>query len=376
MLFLGGSFTKAIDPSTGASRGYQNLAAVDDRTGKLVGSFAPHTFNGMVYAVAVDIPANLLYVGGNFTTVDGSAVAADHLAAFDITSGARIPSFAAQVDASVRALVYDGSTNRLYLGGRFTAVQQQQRAHLAAVDPVSGALSADFDPPVLGWTETPASRLTEVRALTVGADASGRPSLYVGGHFDTVDGRPQQSLVRVDLATGALDAGFLPQVDAAADDDLQAVDKILWLDSTSAGGPGIVVAQAGHLNRAYRFDLAGHRTWYLRPNGDVQTAVLYGNVVYLGGHFRCIAAGGGGSSCYSHTGTYANRTHIAAVNVSTGAILSSFRPQMDPKTKPYYFGVWNLRITSGGRLWAAGVFKAVTYQGRTYNRPKLAAFQA
>ncbi len=375
LLFLGGTFTKALDPTTNRSASYQNLVAVDDRTGNLVTTFPAHTFNGTIYAAALDMAANRLYVGGDFTTVDGSSLAAGHVAAFDMTTGALARAFNVQANGSVRCLIYDGGTGLLYVGGRFTSVQAQPRARLAAVNPVIGALSTSFVPPAMSWTETSLAYLGDVRALTIGADTSGHRMLYVGGHFDNVGGARRLSLVRVDAYTGALDTRFAPTLDASPGDDLQAVDKIAWLDGTQDGKAGIVVGQAGHLNRAYRFDLVGGRAWTLKPNGDVQTAALYGSVVYLGGHFRCVAGGEVDSSCYSRTGTFADRVHLAAVNVTTGAVLAGFAPQMNPRTQPYYFGVWNLRVTSGGRLWAAGAFKAVTYGGSTWNRPKLAAFQ-
>lgn len=375
VLFLGGTFTKAFDPSTNRSVSYQNLVAVDDRTGNPVTTFRPHTFNGMIYAAAVDMAANLVYVGGDFTAVDGSSLAAGHVAAFDMTTGALASAFNVQANGSVRCLIYDGGTGLLYVGGRFTSVQAQPRARLAAVNPVSGTLSSSFVPPAMSWTETSLAYLGDVRALTIGADATGRRMLYVGGHFDNVGGLQRLSLVRVDAYTGALDTSFAPTLDASPGDDLQAVDKIIWLDGTQDGRTGMVVGQAGHLNRAYRFDAAGKRVWTLKPDGDVQTAALYGSVVYVGGHFRCVAGGDSASSCYSRTGTFADRVHLAAVNVTTGGVLPGFAPQMNPKTQPYYFGVWNLRVTSGGTLWAAGAFKAVTYGGSTWNRPKLAAFQ-
>jgi hypothetical protein len=375
-LFLAGSFTELTSPGTGATAAYQNLAAVDDRTGTLVSGFQPHTFNGMIYAAAVDLAANLLYVGGDFTDVDGSAVAADHVAAFDMTTGARAAGFDVQANASVRALVYDGSTHLLYLGGRFSTVQAQDRQRLAAVDPVNGAVSATFVPPAISWTESPTTGSpADVRALTIGADQSGRRMLYVGGHFDTVAAVRHQSLIRVDAATGTLDTGYTPAIDATANDPLQAVDKIIWLDGSQDGIPGLIVAQAGHTNRAYRFGIAGRIRWYLKPNGDAQTAALYGGVVYLGGHFRCVAGGDAVSTCFGdRVGTVATRVHISAVSLASGAILPDFTPQLNPRTQPYYFGVWNLRITAGGTLWATGVFKAVTYAGKTYDRPKVAAF--
>jgi hypothetical protein len=225
-----------------------------------------------------------------------------------------------------------------------------------------------FVPPTIAWS---GSNTPDVRTLAFGADASATPSLYVGGHFDTVNGAAHMSVIRVNAATGALDTSFAPSLDVTADDPLQAADQIAWVDSTQDGTAGIVVAQAGHTNRAYRFDLSGtRRLWYMTPNGDMQTVVLSGTTVYLGGHFTCVATFP--SSCYSTGGI--TRIHIAAADLTTGAIDTTFKPRMDPSSAPYFYGVWSLEVAADGTLWAGGVFMQVTVNGTGYPRPKLAAF--
>jgi hypothetical protein len=131
-----------------------------------------------------------------------------------------------------------------------------------------------------------------------------------------------------------------------------------------------LVAQAGHTNRAYRFDTTGKRLWSLLPNGDIQTVALSGSTVYFGGHFTCIATAS--PSCSNGGGV--TRIHIVAVDLTTRAIDTTFKPRMDPSSAPYFLGVWTLELTADGTLWAGGVFKQVTISSKTYSRPKLAAF--
>jgi hypothetical protein len=204
----------------------------------------------------------------------------------------------------------------------------------------------------------------------MGANANGSAALYVGGHFDTADGAAHMSLIRVNPTTAALDTTFAPKLDFTADDSLQLVDGIVWVNGSHDGTPSIVVAQAGHVNRAYRFDTSGNRIWSVMPDGDMQAVALSGNTLYFGGHFMCIATAS--PSC-THGGGV-TRVHIAAIDLTTHALDTTFKPRMDPSKAPYFYGVWSVEMAADGTLWAGGVFKQVTINSKSYSRPKLAAF--
>jgi hypothetical protein len=230
---------------------------------------------------------------------------------------------------------------------------------------------SSFAGPSITWTETSKTAATEVRTLALGADAAGNAVLYAGGHFDTVGGRPHESLARLSAGSGALDDTFAPALDAPTPDDLQAVDKILWIPASADGTAGIVVAQAGHINRAYRFTTSGGRVWTQKPDGDVQTAAVSGSTVYFGGHFQCDSTGTG--SCLVGKAGGFKRVHLVAVDLTSGAIDTGFAPSLTPKIQPYYYGVWSLMVDSNGALWAGGVFTTV-FADKSYSRPKLAVF--
>jgi hypothetical protein len=204
-----------------------------------------------------------------------------------------------------------------------------------------------------------------VRTLAVGVN-----SLYVGGRFDTVNGSTRNSLIRVGLSKGHLDSSFSPHLYVRSTDTYQEVYKIVYLAPPSYTA-GIVVAQAGHYNRAYRFNTDGSQRWTVSANGDYQAAAVRGGTVYLGGHFTCVAQASG--SCYTNAAHY-TRVHLAAFSVTTGAIDHTFGPRLSPTKKPYYWGVWTLRVASGGTLWAGGSFRLVKTSTNTYVRPKLAGF--
>lgn len=370
ILYAVGDFTQAINNTNTMSKPYNDLVAIDETTGGVVTTFAAHTFNGRINAVAVDPATHRVYVGGAFTRVDGSGTHAQHAAAFDGTTGALL-NFDLRAGGPVDALLL--GNGMLYAGGQFTSVGGTSSTALAAVDPTTGALVTTFTPPTIAWSGT---NKPDVRTLALGNDAHGAPALYVGGHFDSAGGTAHMSVIRVDPVTGGLDSSFAPKIDATTystgPDPLQAADGIVWVDGSQGGSPGIVVAQAGHTNRGYRFDIDGNPLWKLTPDGDMQAVALSKGTVYFGGHFRCVATAP--SSCYTTGGV--TRVHIAAFDVNTGVVDPNFTPAMNPSNAPYFYGVWSLEVTSNGSLWAGGVFAQVGSGGKTYKRPKLAVFPA
>lgn len=135
-----------------------------------------------------------LYIGGKFTAVDGSP--AVRLAALDAATGVRDTTFRADVNGEVHALATDGTT--VFVGGKFTTVAGVARANLAAVSP-SGQVLATFRP-------NPSS--------TVEALAYVDGTLYVGGSFASISGVKRRYLAAVDPVTGALRTGFDPRPNA------------------------------------------------------------------------------------------------------------------------------------------------------------------
>ncbi len=376
-VYLAGAFTALVNPSTGATLPYQNVAALDEASGQPVTGFAAHTIDGTAYALAAAPDGSSLYIGGSFSGVDGVAGTA-RLVALDPATGAVQP-FPAAVPNTVRTilpLLPAGAVwpagGKVYIGGSFASVQNKPRKRVAALDPVTATVDPTFlASPVAYDTKT------DVRSLAFGLGADGvTPRLYLAGHFDTVGGDPHASLAAVDPSTGAVDPTFTPVVDQSPNDPLQAGDQVLPVDSAGGTRPaGVLLGQAGHWNRAYRFSLTGARAWTFSPDGDVQAVAISGTNVYLGGHFVCV------QYCYDGNATNdVTRTHIAAVSytsVSNGApvVDSTWSPALTPTFAPYYYGVWSLWVAGNGDLWAGGAFKYVVSGGRTYAQPKLTVFR-
>ena len=163
-----------------------NLLAYNLTTGALVGTWAPK-LNGPAYVITASPDGTKLYVGGDFTTVDGSAYA--RFVALNRSTGARVAGFAsANPNGSVKSITATAST--VYLGGSFNTVKGNARPRLAAVNASTGAL--------LSWRVTADY---PVEALTMSPDNS---RVIVGGRFTNLSGVQARGSGAVSASTGAV----------------------------------------------------------------------------------------------------------------------------------------------------------------------------
>ena len=130
--------------------------------------------NGRVYAMAASEDGSTLYLGGEFTTVDGAARA--RLAAVDATTGALITGWKANAPGEVSALAVSGY--RLYVGGLFKKIDVSRH-------PAGWPRSA---PPAASWT--PASRRDRSQGQLFGRLSPDGQRLYAGGRFTTAARKP------------------------------------------------------------------------------------------------------------------------------------------------------------------------------------------
>ncbi|GAB3350740.1 PKD domain-containing protein [Modestobacter lapidis] len=188
-VYATGSFTNARP--AGAPAGTQttpraNLVAFDIRTGELVTGF-DHTLNGQGRTITASPDGTRIYVGGDFTTVDG--VARGHVAAFDVATGALVPGFAPTLNRAVYSLTATDSL--VYAGGNFTSAGGQSRTRLAAFDAGNGSVTP--------WAPTANNT---VRGMVI--DPTGTRVVF-GGQFDQVNGATAIALASVDLSGGNMD---------------------------------------------------------------------------------------------------------------------------------------------------------------------------
>ena len=182
-LYVGGRFAHL----GGMAR--SNLGAVDLRTG-VVPTWDP-AVNDAVIGFALD--GSTLYVGGLFTQAKGSGSELSprgHAAAFDAVTGELLP-WDPRANDWVGTLVPEA--RRIYLGGGFSRIADEQRPGLAAMDRMTGTLDS-WNP----WLSDYDDR-AYVSALAV---AGGE--VYVGGRFQFLVDDWRYDFGVVDAVTGGL----------------------------------------------------------------------------------------------------------------------------------------------------------------------------
>jgi hypothetical protein len=247
-LYVGGDFTSVT--AKGRTQTRNRLAAIDARTGQLL-NWTPAA-DGRVKALVVS--GSSVYVAGDFATVGGQR--RDSLARLDATTGAVSSTFRHSIGG--RPFAVAAGNGRLYVGGTITSVDGQARGRLAAFNLTSGALDPAWKPAVD----------SQVEAITV---ASGR--IYVGGRFGRVNNTSGYGrLVALEPATGRIVPGFKPNSRVNA-------------NAITVKGSQIYTANGGQGGTATAYSTSGALKWTATFDGDAQAVAVFGDTVYVGGHF-------------------------------------------------------------------------------------------
>jgi PKD repeat protein len=250
------------------------LLAYNLTTGVMISSFTP-TPNAQVRSISIAPDGSRIYVGGNFTTING--VTHNRIAALDPTTGAPISSFTAGTNGDVTAVDIAGSS--LYVGGSFTAANASggksvARGRSAAFATGTGAL--------LPWA--PNAIDGYVRAIVVSPDVS---QVVLGGSFTTMNGSsdPGYGLADVDATTGAL-LPFAVNDALVRDAGANASIMSLYTDGDSVYGTGYVAsAQGGNLEGTFRASWNGGAvSWIESCHGDTYSVAELNNVIYTASH--------------------------------------------------------------------------------------------
>lgn len=171
-------------------------------TPQLVGSTAlpAPQINGVVWDQVV--VGNTVYAVGNFTKARPSGSPAgsnevdrSNMLAYDLTTGVLIPGFnPGAINGEIKAVTASADGSRIYIGGLFTKVGDQDHYRVAAVNPTTGAVSSTFKPVVNNGIVT-----------SLAATANG---LFIGGNFSSVKyntvSYARSSLAAVNPSTGAI----------------------------------------------------------------------------------------------------------------------------------------------------------------------------
>jgi trimeric autotransporter adhesin len=309
-VYLGGSFT-SVD---GTAR--NRLAACDAATGNLL-SWNPNA-NNVVRALKVSPAGTRVYVGGDFSAVGGAA--RSRVAALNPTSGAAF-SWSPYVNDQVKAITTSNSGATVYLGGDFDSAEGAGRRHLASFNATSGNLTS-LKPTISNGT----GNFATVLAMDVSADGN---TLYFVGDFALVNGASRRNGAAVSSGIGTLRA-WSPASTAgiAADVTVSASGNTVFVGGRASGG----------YIQAYGPNVGGTPVWNVGTNGDVEAVVVSSSTVYVGGHFTSIGGGG--------------RGHLAALRASGGTV-DPWNPGANG-----VFGAFGAAIT-GSRVAFGGEFTVV-----------------
>ena len=406
---------------TEASR--DGLAAFDAVTGVVDPNFDPrietdgvHSEDEAVYTLAV--AGGKVYAGGYFFKVNAgqpTEAQRDHLAAFDADTGVVDANFDAGLDRGMWSLAVGGG--KLYAGGYFDMVNkgqatQRKRPALAAFDPASGVVDASFDAGIAGG---------DLRVDTL-ALAGGR--LYAGGGFDVVNQgqateAARRNMAAFDPSTGAVDPSFVPNVDALVRCLTVSAGKVYACGFFNVVNQGAATqatrhfvaafdAASGQVDAGFDPDVDANvgtvavsggkayisgpfslRDWYDRENvaafdattlkvdldfdprvriiaGHPLALVLGGGRLYVGGTFTTVNDG---------KATQATRNNLAAFELTNGTVVAGFDPNLN--TDPIFNASVGQLAYADGKLYAGGTFTKVNQgQPTAETRNRIAAFDA
>ncbi len=272
-VYVAGQFTTARPAGAAAGTATvarSNLLAYDLGTGNLITSWAP-TLNGPAYVISASADGTRLYVGGDFTLVNGSGQ--NRFAVLNRSTGARISGFAG-ANAAVRAIA--STTSTIYIGGNFNTVAGTTRYRLAAMSATTGAL--------LTWKVSAQSQ--QVETIVLSPDKS---RLIVGGRFTSLGGIAA-------LGSGAVSASTAAVLPWAANKVIQdwgygAGIMSLTTDGTLVYGSGFAFirdsSSAGNLEGVFAANpKTGEIVWVEDCHGDTYSVFANpgGDSIYSVGH--------------------------------------------------------------------------------------------
>ncbi|GLY28696.1 fibrinogen-like YCDxxxxGGGW domain-containing protein [Kineosporia sp. NBRC 101731] len=355
------------------------------------------------------------YVAGKFRYVkhgaDGEQIEQSYLAAFDVDTGEWREDFRPTLDATAWSLAASPDGTKLFVGGEFTNVNGvAQTEGVAALDPDTGA-------PVAGWRAYAAYEGTDtpnVRSIDVQGDW-----LYLGGRFNRVAGGTTmdapltlRSMARTNLTDGTPDGAWKPHVDGTVFelDASEQGDRVYLVGnfnnvnfspspmqgvvSTEDGAanvpglsPSVVAAGSGTSTYQQTILEVGQDVWQggsqhiLSKYGRDAYNFISGNITRNGGDFQALAEKDGViyGACHCLNFTYSGTTSYsspitAATDVNSIRFIGAWDEQTGAFIPQFYvsslsarndMGPWALENGPDGCLWFGGDFTAGSYTGTT-----------
>lgn len=343
-LWVGGDFT-SVD---GQPR--LRLARLDATSGAL--QAAGQGFDQPVHDLELDSSSGTLYAVGAFSKsgpADGVLTTSKpRLAAIDTATNALLPWGVGSVSGTIFTARLDGDGS-LYIGGSFTLKPEKSRpAVLARVDVATGDIAH-----VVPFYATP-------RSLTVPAvDGGGvrvllddaATGLFVAGDFSDYGTVNQRNLVAFDLATGAIDRDFAPDVDGPVFTvKANATNDAVFIGGEFESVSGVTRKDLAKVSLATG---AVDPAFEANANAYVKDMALSpdGSRLYVGGAFDSLTSFGVQELVYK----------LAAVDTTTGGLVPGYAiPLTEPTNTQSEGGVRALALTTdGSKLMVVGNFSKI-----------------
>lgn len=258
---------------------------------------------------------NSIYLGGQFSTVNGSAVS--NLVSVNNSTGATVNSNYAVNDVVASVQVVE---NTLYLSGSFTSVKSVPRNYVAAMDLPSETVTA-FDPNYDYVMSNPGARFVSAGNGVVlvasfrstvnvvsrsnfavideytGKPIEGTPyfdlpikvlhridnRLFVGGEFTSVQGQTKNGMLVLDLPHYTINPSSPTIAGSTYDVRSMTSDE----SRIYAVGNGILTVNGLTRRNAFALNLGdlSVTNWNPDLNGDGNTVLLVRDLVFIGGGF-------------------------------------------------------------------------------------------
>ncbi len=266
-VYATGNFTKARPPGMWSGGPTEinvgHLIAYDIRTGQRIASF-DHILNAQGIAITASPDGSRVYVGGDFTTVNGQA--RQHVAAFDTATNQLVSNFQPVVNGQVKALAV--SSNAVYVGGAFESAAGQTRRRLAKFS-LSGVLDS-------AWAPTADDGY--VWSLVVTPDGT---KLVVGGQMSKINGAWVNGMGAVTVATGAVQPWPANQI--IIDYGKGGINS-LTSDGTYIYGTGFAFGPVGVFEGSFALNQNGTIRWLVDCLGDSYDVEPVDDVAYVVSH--------------------------------------------------------------------------------------------
>ena len=240
-MYAVGSFTSIKRFSTTFAR--NNAFSFSATTG-VVSAWNPNV-NGVVNSVALSADCATAYLGGSFTSVNGTTV--KNIAAVSTATGAVLPGFAHTASGQVSALLISGS--HLLVGGYFSGINGSSRKYMASVAPSTGIDDGYVNLNISGnyqYTDaggrTASANATRVYNYALSPD---RTKLLAMGDFTSVGGVGRRQIFMLDLGatSTSVNAWYSPEFDA----NCATVEPFYIQDAAwSPDGSKVYIATTGY----------------------------------------------------------------------------------------------------------------------------------